>query len=700
MINTSFISPSLLKRPALSSEETAPHGFAIAGAQGQDTLMGPVHHPRLEPRDEAIFLLNVVAEVEHALLVQYLYAAYSVRETGDVPSAGHIQQVMLQVAREEMGHLASVQNLLHVLGGPLNFHREQSPIASGLYPFRFKLQPLTVRSLAKYVIAESPFPLPETLPAADRALLIDVIEPQAKADNDNVDVQHVGAFFKRLLELFSDPVDGLRDEDFQLATSGRQASPEDWGFDATGRSDLMGAEPLVVETIDGADVTEIRESAVGLLEKIAEQGEGYDPELDNMESHFDRFLELYKEVDNASDGGTRSITWPIPVNPNVTPAPSDAATPNMSSPVAMVLEAQATTGRITEPTAKLWAQLFNLRYRMLLGFLAHFLQSDGELFESTPADSGDRTPRGLLLIWTFYEMRRVRKIALKLVTMPKDENGDVNAGPPFELPYTLNLPSSDALRWRTHLDVSRAAVRLITQLRAQPGQADDPFLMDLAALDAVDQQIMLALSQGDGIPVGVLPDDFQKVVTILEEAVRGFTIRGHMNFWDRVLRDEFVQGDPGGPNIQPRAGGGFDPDTSRLVRFIERNPGGMPRFRPQIPAQRLAFLREWIERGCPHDGKVGIERERDPRISAAAPPKPTMDQDLSFASDIKPLFREVPDRSAMLIFGIDLHDYQQVSAAADRILRRLTFGDMPCDGAWPPERVARFDAWIRNGKQP
>ncbi len=47
----------------------------------------PVHDPPLSPHDEAVFLLNIAAEVEHALMVQYLFAAYSLRDpsqfTGD-----------------------------------------------------------------------------------------------------------------------------------------------------------------------------------------------------------------------------------------------------------------------------------------------------------------------------------------------------------------------------------------------------------------------------------------------------------------------------------------------------------------------------------------------------------------------------------------------------------------------------------------
>ena len=66
-------------------------------------------------------------------------------------------------------------------------------------------------------------------------------------------------------------------------------------------------------------------------------------------------------------------------------------------------------------------------------------------------------------------MRRLKKIAGKLVQLPKDEPaGELHAGPPFELPYTLNLPDRETERWRAHLDASRAAVRLVReQLRAR-----------------------------------------------------------------------------------------------------------------------------------------------------------------------------------------------------------------------------------------
>ncbi len=94
----------------------------------------PLIQPPRKPRDEAALLLTVVAEVEHALMVQYLYAAYSVRY--DLENHAHqgaarsLHLRLLQIAREEMGHLITVQNLLLLVGAPLNLRREDSPSAS------------------------------------------------------------------------------------------------------------------------------------------------------------------------------------------------------------------------------------------------------------------------------------------------------------------------------------------------------------------------------------------------------------------------------------------------------------------------------------------------------------------------------------------------------------------------------------------
>jgi hypothetical protein len=49
-------------------------------------------------------------------------------------------------------------------------------------------------------------------------------------------------------------------------------------------------------------------------------------------------------------------------------------------------------------------------------------------------------------------------------------------------------------------------------------------------------------------------------------------------------------------------------------------------------------------------------------------------------------------------FAFDLWSSGDVSTHADAILARLEAGTMPCDGAWPTERVAVFREWIDAGK--
>ena len=68
---------------------------------------------------------------------------------------------------------------------------------------------------------------------------------------------------------------------------------------------------------------------------------------------------------------------------------------------------------------------------------------------------------------------------------------------------------------------------------------------------------------------------------------------------------------------------------------------------------------------------------------------------VSFATDVKPLFRE-KDRNSMETH-FDLWSYDDVSDAAARILAKLESGTMPCDGAWPQDRIDLFRRWVDDG---
>jgi hypothetical protein len=68
---------------------------------------------------------------------------------------------------------------------------------------------------------------------------------------------------------------------------------------------------------------------------------------------------------------------------------------------------------------------------------------------------------------------------------------------------------------------------------------------------------------------------------------------------------------------------------------------------------------------------------------------------VTFARDIRPLFRE-KDVEEMR-FAFDLGAYEDVKANAEEIHRRVADGSMPCDAAWPDERIALFRRWIDDG---
>jgi hypothetical protein len=75
---------------------------------------------------------------------------------------------------------------------------------------------------------------------------------------------------------------------------------------------------------------------------------------------------------------------------------------------------------------------------------------------------------------------------------------------------------------------------------------------------------------------------------------------------------------------------------------------------------------------------------------------PADDPPVSFAQQIRPLFRS-SDRGSMS-FAFDLWNVDDVRSNADAILERLQDGSMPCDDAWPKEKVDLFGRWIATGR--
>ena len=89
----------------------------------------------IDTREEIIGALHQAAEIEHGLMIQYLFPALSLKKRGDegitprqLVLTRSWEAVILGVAVEEMGHLGTVCNLLTAVGdGPnaaVAVHRE------------------------------------------------------------------------------------------------------------------------------------------------------------------------------------------------------------------------------------------------------------------------------------------------------------------------------------------------------------------------------------------------------------------------------------------------------------------------------------------------------------------------------------------------------------------------------------------------
>jgi hypothetical protein len=124
----------------------------LDGSQAQ--IVRDFAHPRLE----LTRLLHEAAEIEHALMAQYLYAAFSLKPEYELvrgvgaPSS----QDLVGVAIQEMQHLGAVNRILVELGAAPHLGRQDFPYEPDLYPFPFHLEPMSRHSLAKYVFTEAP----------------------------------------------------------------------------------------------------------------------------------------------------------------------------------------------------------------------------------------------------------------------------------------------------------------------------------------------------------------------------------------------------------------------------------------------------------------------------------------------------------------------------------------------------------------
>jgi hypothetical protein len=215
-----------------------------------------------------------------------------------------------------------------------------------------------------------------------------------------------------------------------------------------------------------------RTEALAALKQIGRQGEAAHLRLadDDEPSHFERFMRLLDAFRTANN--PRDLVHPVPVNPTTTLGPD---------------KPEGSTS-IEQRTSRHWGMLFNLRYRALLTYLSHSYRL------ARLVDTREPNVRGAVMHKAFGEMYNLKAIAGVLVRRPLKDGvpGDqACAAPPFEMPYTMDLPIDEPDCWQQHKDILKASLKVCHSLLAEEDPSAPPLTADegnyLRTLRQLDQ---------------------------------------------------------------------------------------------------------------------------------------------------------------------------------------------------------------------
>jgi CDGSH-type Zn-finger protein/truncated hemoglobin YjbI len=354
----------------------------------------------IEHREALIYMLCEAAELEHGIMCQYLFAAFSLKQRedegltqGELEAVTRWRTAISHVATEEMLHLALVHNLLSAIGAAPHFGRPNLPAPAHHYPagVNLTLVPFGEQALQHFIFLERPegmeyggaegldIPAHEAVPLiAERDI---VPQPQ--------DFATVGHLYRSIEHGFDHLAEKFGEENLFVGPSRAQAIQANFTWD---------------ELVTVTDLASARRA----IDTILEQGEGARGHW--QQAHFGQFVRILDEYRLMSAA-----------NPEF-----DPVRPVMFATVRRC-EHDDTVPQIAERVTSRCGDLFNVTYEILLQtferYFAHTEETDAQL--GTLADA------------TVALMLRVLKPLGNLITrLPV--GGDfpgMNAGPSFELFY-------------------------------------------------------------------------------------------------------------------------------------------------------------------------------------------------------------------------------------------------------------------------
>lgn len=365
-------------------------------------------------------LINALyeAELEHCLLIQYLFAAFSMKNRLDESITGTQQELIrkwegqvLTVAREEMAHLGTVCNLLSAIGGAPHFQRPDFPQKATKYrPFGFTLCRFSDESLYSFIRFELPKGEIPPPPPVIRDPLIKNLDKQSllqffELSPDPVEYDYVGELYGKIREGFNT----IPEQNLFIGPQ----SGQDYEY--------WTERVSILKVVD-------RKTANMAIDSIIVNGEGSPGQREG--SHYDTFLKMRVELNTE-----------ILAQADFEPARLVVPNPHTSNYYHRDVPETQTITLIKNIDAKRVAELFNACYEIVLLMLSQLYSFGGESLQER--DALRQASRQLMT-------SALRPIAEILTQMPatatKDPNHG-NAGPTFELYGDLQLSTQQAGRW-------------------------------------------------------------------------------------------------------------------------------------------------------------------------------------------------------------------------------------------------------------
>ncbi|HYB49445.1 MAG TPA: ferritin-like protein, partial [Streptosporangiaceae bacterium] len=276
----------------------------------------------IEHREALIYMLCEAAELEHGIMCQYLYAAFSLKQSEDEDlTASEVQAVtgwrkrISHIATQEMLHMALVQNLLSAIGGAPHLSRPNFPHPATHYPagVHLALMPFSEQALRHFMFLERPEGMELTdsygLAAYGRAAPVthegDIVpRPQ--------DFATVGHLYRSIETGIAHLADKFGERWLFVGPPRAQATQQYFGW------------PELVAVTDVA-------SAQRAVDQILEQGEG--PRGDWRDAHFGQFVEILDEFEQLREANRAFHPARRVVTVNVRPSEHDTSVPLVTDPV-------------------------------------------------------------------------------------------------------------------------------------------------------------------------------------------------------------------------------------------------------------------------------------------------------------------------------------------------------------------------------